>query len=216
MRWKWFLALILLLPFAAVTFAQSTDNSAPSLGDVAKKNKDTSKDKDKAKPKHVFTDDDMSVRKSPIPPIALVGVENAQLILDALHEFKSTHDAATTEQMVHAWFDEESQILADAIDNNNRLAQHNRVKMEAAQDGYGYGNPYNAGYDSSDYTKMRERQLSEMWAQRSDARGNQDNYMVITRIQQAFFRVRCDAIFNRNKMAYDWFRIRNANGVGTY
>jgi hypothetical protein len=214
MRWKWLLTLILLFSSAALTFCQSADNSAPPLGDVAKKNKDVSKDKDKATAKHIFTDDDMSVRKSPIPPIALVGVENTQLILDALHEFKSTHDAATTEQMVHAWFDEESQILSDAIDNNNRLAQHNRVKMEAAQDGY--GNPYNGVYDSSDYTKMRERQLSEMWAQRSDARSNQDNYMVITRIQQAFFRVRCDAIWNRNKMAYDWFRIRNANGVGTY
>jgi hypothetical protein len=216
MRWKWLLTLILLLPFAAPAFAQSTDNSAPPLGDVAKKNKDVSKDKDKATPKHIFTDDDMSVRKSPIPPIALVGVENTQLILDALHEFKSTHDAAATEQMVHAWFDEESQILSDAIDNNNRLAQHNRVKMEATQDRYGYGNPYYGVYDSSDYTKMREHQLSEMWAQRSDARSNQDNYMVIMRIQQAFFRVRCDAIFNRGKTAYDWFRIRNANGVGTY
>jgi len=36
------------------------------------------------------------------------------------------------------------------------------------------------------------------------------------RIQQAFFRVRCDVILNRGKTAYDWFRIRNANGVGTY
>ena len=68
---------------------------------------------------------------------------------------------------------------------------------------------------TSDYKKLRQRQLSEMWAQRSDARSNRDNWQFIARIQQAFARVRCDAICNRNRMPYYWFRIRNANGMGT-
>jgi hypothetical protein len=212
MRWKWLLAPVFLLLIVGQTLGQSNDEGAPApLGDVAKKNKDNSK----SKAKRVFTDDDLSVRKNPIPAIALEGVDNTQLVLDTIHEFKTTHDAAETERVVHEWFDEQSEVLSAAIDANNRIAQHNQVKMEAAQDGYGYGNQYGGAYDG-DYNKLRQRQLSEMWAQRSDARSNRDNWQVVTRIQQTFLRVRCDAIWNRGKAPYDWFRIRNANGVGTY
>ena len=217
MRRKWLLALVfvlcIMLSMIGLAFGQSTDEGAPApLGDVAKKNKINSK----SKAKRVFTDDDLSVRKNPIPAIALEGVDNTQLVLDTIHEFKTTHDPAETERVVHEWFDEQSEVLSAAIDANNRIAQHNQVKMEAAQDGYGYGNQYgNASYDG-DYSKIRQRQLSEMWAQRSDARSNRDNWQVVMRIQQTFLRVRCDAIWNRGKAPYDWFRIRNANGVGTY
>jgi len=213
MRWKWLVAPVFLLSIVGLALGQSTDDGSPApLGDVAKKNKDNSKNK----AKHVFTDDDLSARKNPIPVIALDGTDNTQAILDFIHTFKATHDASETERVVHEWFDEQAEVLSAAIDSNNRIAQHNQVKMEAAQDGNGYGNQYgNAGYDG-DYSKIRQRQLSEMWAQRSDARSNRDNWQVVQRIQQAFLRVRCDAILNRGKAPYDWFRIRNANGSGTY
>jgi hypothetical protein len=208
MRWKWLLATILILPFAGQVLGQNSDDGTPPpLGDVAKKNKDTSK----SKAKWVVTDDDPSVRKNPLPAVALEGADNTQAVLNAIHEFKKTHDAAETERVVHEWFDEQSDVLSAAIDANSRIAQHNQIKMEAAQDGNWYGGAYDG-----DYTKVRQRQLSEVWAQRSDARSNRDNWQVVMRIQQAFFRVRCDVILNRGKTAYDWFRIRNANGVGTY
>jgi len=208
MRWQWLLAPLLILPFAGQTLGQNSDEGPPPLGDVAKKNKETSK----SKAKRVFTDEDMSARrKNPFPAVALQGADNTQEVLDTIHEFRRTHDAAETERVVHEWYDEQSVVLSDAIDANNRIAQHNQIKMEAAQDGYGYG----VAYDG-DYQKLRQRQLSEVWAQRSDARSNRDNWQVIMRIQQAFLRVRCDAILNRGKTPYDWFRIRNANGVGTY
>jgi len=212
MRWKWLLALILILSFAELGLGQNSDADAPPLGDVAKKNSTTNKDTSKSKAKRVFTDEDMSARHNgPIPLVALQGVDNTQAVLDAIHEFKKTHDAAETERVVHEWFDEEAEVLSAAIDANTRIAEHNQVKMEAAQDGYGYGRVYDG-----DYSKLRQQQLSEMWAQRMDARSSRDNWLVVTRIQQAFVRVRCDVIWNRNKTAYDWFRIRNANGVGTY
>jgi hypothetical protein len=215
MRWKWSLTLILLLPFSGLAFGQSADDTgAPPLGDVAKKNKDASTATPKSKPKRVFSDDDMSVRSNPIPVIALQGPDNTDNILNTIHDFKKVHDPAETERVVHEWFDEQSEVLSDAIDANVRLAQHNQLKMEAAQDGYAYANTTN--YDASDYNRLRQHQLSEQWAQRSDARTARDNFQVITRIQQTFFRVRCDAILNRGKMPYDWFRIRNANGVGSY
>ncbi len=190
---------------------QSSDEGAPPpLGDVAKKNKDTSK----SKATRVFTDDDMSARrKNPIPLVALQGADNSQAVLDAIHEFKGKHDAAETERVVHEWYDEQSEVLSAAIDDNASIALHNRLKMEAAQDEYGYG--YGAGYDG-DYRKLQQRQMSQVWSQRVDARNSRDNWQVIARIQQAFFRVRCDVLFNRGKTPYDWFRIRNANGVGTY
>jgi len=209
MRWKWLLVPILILPFIGQTLAQSSDEGAPPLGDVAKNNcKNTSK----SKAKRVFTDDDMSVRKSPIPGVALQGVENTQDVLDAIHEFKKTHDAAETERVVHEWFDEQSAVLSAAIDANAKIAQHNQLKMEMAQDSYAYyGDP-----EDRDYRKVREHQIAENMGQRSEARNNRDNWQVIMRIQQVFLQVRCDVILNRNKTAYDWFRIRNANGVGTY
>ena len=136
MRWKWSLTLILLLPFSGLAFGQSADDTgAPPLGDVAKKNKDASTATPKSKPKRVFSDDDMSVRSNPIPVIALQGPDNTDNILNTIHDFKKVHDPAETERVVHEWFDEQSEVLSDAIDANVRLAQHNQLKMEAAQDG---------------------------------------------------------------------------------
>ncbi len=157
MRSKWLLALILILPLACLAIGQSNSGNSndegtpPTLGDAAKKNKEASK----SKAKRVFTDDDMSVRKNPIPAIALEGPDNSQIVLDAIHEFKSTHDPAETERVLHEWYDEQAEVLSAAIDANNRIVQHTQIKMEAAQDGYGYGNPYGA-YDG-DYNKLRQR-----------------------------------------------------------
>jgi hypothetical protein len=39
---------------------------------------------------------------------------------------------------------------------------------------------------------------------------------VIMRIQQTFAKVRVDMFMARAKSAYDWFKIRNTNGVGAY
>jgi hypothetical protein len=75
---KWLLALILVLPFAQPTLAQSSDGSASPLGDVAKRNDASKKENDPTKAKRVFTDEDMSLRRSPIPAIALQGVDNSQ------------------------------------------------------------------------------------------------------------------------------------------
>jgi hypothetical protein len=206
MRWKCLYALTLILLFAGQMRAQSSDEATPSLGDAAKKNKEAPK----SKAKRVFTDEDAPARTNPIPVIALQGADNIDEILSAIHEFKRTHTPAETEQVVHEWFDEQSEVLAGAIDANNRIAQTNQLKMEVAQDGYQY--PQN----DPDYQKIQQRNITERRSQRIDARSNRDNWLVIGRIQQAFLRVRCDVVWNRGKTAYDWFRIRNANGVGSY
>jgi hypothetical protein len=150
--------------------------------------------------------------------IATTGLDNSDDILNAIHEFRRTHDASETERVVHEWFDEQTEVLSSAIDANSRLAQHNQFRMEVAQDesAYGYGNPY----DPDSYSKMQQKQITDRRAQRVDARSNRDNWQVIMRIQQTFVKVRTDMFMAhatiQAKSAYDWFKIRNANGVGSY
>jgi hypothetical protein len=214
---KRLLALILVLPFMRHSLGQSSDSSAPPLGDVAKKNSGAKKEKDAAvKSKRVFTDDDMSIRGGPIPSIALQGADNTQEVLAAIHDFRATHDAAATEDVVHDWFDQQTEVLSAAIDANVRLQKHNQMRMESAQDRSSY--PRNYGYDP-DSSNMNERMTTERWSQRVETRSSQENFQVIARIQQALMKVRVDVICRPNKTkaaTYDWFKIRTANGVGTY
>jgi hypothetical protein len=213
---KSLLALILLLPFVVQAFSQSSDSSAPPLGDVAKKNGADKKD-GSTKAKYIFSDDDRSIRKSPIPPIVLQGTENSLEILTAIHDFRANHNAEETEDVVHEWFEEQSAVLSAAIDANVRMQKHNQMRMEAAQDRSAY--PYNYAYDPDSVSKMNERMTTERWSQRVESRSAQENFQVISRIQQALMKVRFDVICRPSKTkaaAYDWFKIRTANGVGTY
>jgi hypothetical protein len=217
MRWTPLLALILVLPWTRQTLGQSSDSSAPPLGDVAKKYA-AQKDKDAStKTKRVFNDDDMSLRKSPIPAIALQGGDNTEEILAAIHEFRANHNQEETENVVHDWFDEESAVLSGAIDGNVRMQKHNQMRMEAAQDRFAY--PYNYTYDPDFASRQNERMTTERWSQRVASRSAQENFQVIARIQQSLMKVRVDVIcrpYKTKPAAYDWFKIPTANGIGTY
>jgi hypothetical protein len=190
----------------------SGQDGAPSLGDAAKKNKEASK----VKARRVITDKDLSGRSSPIPVISTTGPDNSDDILNAIHEFRRTHDASETERVVHEWFDEQAEALSSAIDGNARLAQHYQQRVEVAQDESVYGSQY----DPDSYSKMQQKQITDRRAQRVDARSNRDNWQVIMRIQQTFVKVRTDMFMAhamiQAKNAFDWFKIRNANGVGSY
>lgn len=214
---KWLLALILVLPFPRQSMGQSSDNSAPPLGDVAKQNGAAKKEQNaSAKAKRVFTDDSMSIRKSPLPTIALQGADNTGDVLAAIHEFRAQHNAQETENVVHDWFDEQNEVLTAAIDANLRQQQHGRMRMEAAQDRTSYPNNY--AYDG-DSSRLNERMTTERWSQRVEARSAQENFQVISRIQQALTKVRLDVICRPNKTgptAYDWFKVRTANGINSY
>jgi cell pole-organizing protein PopZ len=210
------LALILFIPFVGLALSQSTDSSAPPLGDVAKKISADKKD-GAAKAKHVFSDDGTPIRKSPFPAIVLQGTENSLEILTAIHDFRANHGQEETEDAVHEWFDEQTEVLSTAIDANLRMRKHNQLRMEAAQDRNAYPNNYT--YDPDSPSKMNERMTTERWSQRVENRSAQENNEVISRVQQTLMRVRIDVICRPNKIkpaAYDWFKIRAANGIGTY
>src|SRR5271169_1460639 len=125
MHRKCLYSLTLILMFAGATLRQNpAENTQPSLGDVAKKNREEAK----TKAKHVFTDDESPARTNPIPVIALQGADNIEDILNAVHEFKSTHNPVETERVVHEWFDEQNEVLSGAIDANARIAATNQLK----------------------------------------------------------------------------------------
>lgn len=218
MRLKLVLALMFALQVSSLAFAQTAEDSTPSLGEVARKNQSVGKAKDPPNKAKVIVsdDDDSALRKSPIPSIALAGSDNLEEILNAIHDYRSKHTPAETEDVVHFWFDEQNQILSAAIENGLRLQKYNQMKMENAQDHPSYAYNPNRDYDP---TRYNDYLLSQRWSQRMDARSAHENSLIISRIQQAFLRVRVDVICRPNKMqpaAYDWFRIRTANGISSY
>ncbi len=203
--------LSLVFSISGKVASQNTDAAQP-LGDVAKKNDTAKKENAGTKAKRVFTDDDMSVRKRPIPSIALQGADNTEEVVASIHDFRAKHNAEDTENTLHEWFDAQAEVLTAAIDANVRMQKHNQMRWESVQD----RGPYI--YDG-DNAKLNERQITERFSQRVDAHSSQDNFQVISRLQQALMKVRVDLFCRPNKTrtaAFDWFKIPNANGVGTY
>jgi hypothetical protein len=212
MRSGFLAALILGFSLSGQVAGQNNDGGPQPLGDVAKKNDASKKENGNNKAKRVFTDDDMSVRKSPFPSIALQGADNTEEILASIHDFRAKHNAEDTENAIHDWFDAQAEVLKAAIDAGVRMQKHNQLRWESAQD----RGPYI--YDG-DTAKLNERQITERFSQRVDAHSSQDNFQVISRVQQALMKVRGDLFCRPNKTratAYDWFKILNANGVGSY
>jgi hypothetical protein len=214
MRLKTALLLILMIQVSLPAFAQGAEDSSPSLGEIAKQNASKKAKDPSGKTKWVVSDDDdTALRKSPIPSIALEGPDNIDQILNAIHEYRSKHDQADTEDVVHIWFDQQSEVLSNAIDNIARQQKYNQMKMENAQDHPIY--VYNGNHDFDPH-KYNEYLTSQRWAQRMDASSAQDNSFVIFRIQEVFLRVRGDVLWRPNKTQpapYDWFRIRALNGT---
>lgn len=218
MRRKCVLLVALMLAATVPLFAQISESSDQPLGDVARSNRSVKKTKDPSTTatRIVNDDDGTALRKVPIPAIALDGPDNVQEILDAIHEYRSKHKPNETEDAVHYWFDEQNQVLSAAIDNLARMQHFNQMKMENAQDRASY--PYNPNHDF-DPSKYNDYLTGQRWSQRVDMRSAQENQVIIFRIQQAFLKVRVDVICRPNKIqpaAYDWFKIRAANGMSSY
>ena len=145
--------LSLVFSISGKVASQNTDAAQP-LGDVAKKNDTAKKENAGTKAKRVFTDDDMSVRKSPIPSIALQGADNTEEVVASIHDFRAKHNAEDTENTLHEWFDAQAEVLTAAIDANVRMQKHNQMRWESVQD----RGPYI--YDG-DNAKLNERQITE-------------------------------------------------------
>jgi hypothetical protein len=197
---------LVFLFFVSLVAAGQTDNSTaatPALGDIVKKSKQAGAPKAKV----VVDDDNIASHRGPIPALSLEGVDNSDEIVRAIHEFKKTHTPAETEEAMRLWYDEFDALMADVLDDNNRLIKRkeDRVLNEATGSYYG---------PDGDYERAMRRRNSAIAEDRSDFRRERKNGLMMARIQQTFMRVRND--LQMMGLKYEWFKIRNGNGNGSF
>jgi hypothetical protein len=196
-------SLVLILCCASPIVGQTADSSATPLGEIVKKSKTSPGPKAKA----VITDENLKSRRGPIPGIALEGVDNSDEIIRAIREFKKTHTPAETEEAVRMWYDEFDTLMADTLDDNSRLIKRKEDRnLTEATGGY-YG-------PDGDYYRAMQRRNSEIAQDRADFRRGRKNGFMMARIQQTFMKVRND--LQSINLKYEWFKIRNGNGNGSY
>jgi hypothetical protein len=194
--------IISLTPFNC--FGQSDSSGAPNppLGDVAKKSKQAS-----AKAKVVVDDDNLNSRKGPIPGIAFEGVDNSDEIIHAIREFRKTHTVPETEEIVRQWYDEFDSLMAGVLDDNSRLVQRKEDRTLTEATGNYYG-------PDGDYQRAMQRRKTAIAEDREDFRRGRRNGFMMARVQQTFTKVRND--LQTIGLRFEWFKIRNGNGNGSY
>src|SRR5882757_7955243 len=196
---------ILIFLSSSSSFSQTGNSSAstPALGDLVKKNKQAGARKAKV----VVDDDNLHSQRGPIPAIALDGVDNSDEIIRAIQEFKKINKPAETEEAVRFWYDEFDSLMADALDDNTRLIKRKEDRSLTEATGSYYGR-------DGDYDKAMQRRNSAISEDREDFRRGRKNGFTIARIQQTFMKVRTGIQIGGLK--YDWFKIRNGNGNGSF
>jgi hypothetical protein len=153
--------------------------------------------------KRVFTDDDVSAPSTgPFPRLKMDGLDNTDVIIAEIGNFKKTHTPEETEQAVHDWFDEyDSQLFTAIQDNQNRtiLMQENQA------------NAYELCQQGGDYEHCVSRQRSEAVGARSDQQTMARNNALIHRLQNALQKVRNG--LGLNGLRYPWFKVRTTNNI---
>ena len=114
-----------LLTACTYAFPAQQDNSHPgdtqespkSLGEIAKEAKRSKT----AQAKTVITDENLDVKRGPLPKLNLEGPENFEAIVLAIGEYKAKHNAQDTEQVLHDWYSEYDSMLATMFRENIEL-----------------------------------------------------------------------------------------------
>jgi len=208
MKWK----LRSLLPLGSVVILLSSwaasqtgagNNSEPPLGDVVKQSRKSSSPKAKT----VITDDTLQRQLGPIPGIVFEGVDNSDEIIRAIREYRKNHAPAETEEVVRHWYNEFDTMMARTLDDNARLVARKEDRRLAIATG-------EYGERVANYSALEERRNGEIRADRDDFRRLRQNGLMMARIQQTFLKVRGD--LQRCYLRYEWFKIRNGNGNGSF
>ncbi|HUM04833.1 MAG TPA: hypothetical protein VLT90_05190 [Terriglobales bacterium] len=173
------------------------------MGEIAKKSKQSAGPKAKA----VITDENMKTRRGPIPGISLEGPDNSDEIITAIREFRKNHKPEETEEAVRLWYDEFDSLFATVLDDNTRLVQRKEDRSLTEATGGYYGS-------DGDYNRAVQRRNSAISQDRDDFRRQRKNGFMVARIQQTFIKVRND--LQAIGLRFEWFKIRNANGNGTF
>lgn len=195
---------LLVIACATPGFPQDTSSSVGQQKSLADTARETKANKN-AKATKVFTDDNTSFRKSPLPQLNLDGDDNSDEILDAILKYQESHKPEEVEKAVHDWYDESDGYLANAIHDSIESRNLRQSNLSNSYEMCQYG---------GDYEQCAKRRQAEMRGARLDAQRVQQDGQRVGRIQQAFLRIR--AGLQRNQLKYPWFKVRNANGVGSF
>ena len=133
------------------------------------------------------------------------GIDNTDQIIAEIGNYRKTHTAEQTEEVLHDWYDEYDSQLAAAIQSNiNRsvLMQENQT------------NGYELCQASGDYEKCAGRQRSEWVGARNDQSAIIRNNALIHRLQNAFMKIR-NTTYQYN-LQCKWFKIRTTNNIDSY
>jgi hypothetical protein len=189
---------------APVAFAQqdsdpSSDNS-PSLAAIAKESK-----KKAAVHPTVITDEDMSVKAGPLPRLSLDEKDNSDEVVQAIGDYQAKHKPEETERVVHDWYDRYDDMLATALRENSQTVQRRQFTTSSG---------YWICQNEPNYRNCVERRNQEVRGSFDDQSSMRDNFRIISRVQQEFMMVRSGLA--KYNLHYSWFKVRNANGVGSF
>lgn len=197
----WISALYMTCGLAVAQDSAASSGQSKSVADVAR----AAQTQKTTKATKVFTDDDNGFRKSPLPQLSLDGDDNCEDVLDSILKYRETHTPEEVEKAVHDWYDETDALLANAI--------HDSIQSKDLRQS-NITNGYEMCQAGGDYEQCEKRRRAEARGARLDAMRVQQDGQRIGRLQQDFIKIR--AGLQKNQLRYSWFKIRNANGVGTF
>ncbi len=169
---------------------------AKSLGEIAK---EARKNKS-AQAKTVVTDENLEVKRGPLPKLNLEGPENFDAIVQAIGDYKAKHNAQETEQVLHDWYSEYDSMLATMFREN--------IELQALRDSNSYYSNESCS-QGVNYKKCAQRQRAEALGTRQDRSVMKDNWAVTYRVQTGIMRV--GEGMSRYNLRYDWWKVRYIN-----
>ncbi len=175
-----------------------------SLADAARKARSDKASQPKSK---VVIDDDSSTLKnrSPFPDLNVHGLDNSEDVAREIDGFRATHSPAEAEAASRQWYEDHDQHFMMLAKEQQLLSERHNQRQNEIQ-AYPDRN--------TDWRKYQQEQMLRQQSDDADKKRMAENMLVIGRIQQGLLRVRN---YLQSKGArYDWFKVRNPNGVGSW
>lgn len=195
MRAALILKLCLLLVISACAFAQSSDEVQPSLGDIARKSRETQKSNEPARSKKVLDNEDLKKGSGPIPEVSLAQQDNTQEIVDAILAYSKDHTPQETEAAIHQWYDDEVATVRSAFSHNITISQ-DRASITSAN------SVEQPNWENPD--SYRQQMAANQQRDLSDLRTVGTNQLAISRIMSTLSRVK-NGLQMERRWTFEWF-----------
>ena len=193
-------AALLLALMAASGAARAQDATAAPQKSIAELAAQANAKTNKTAHAKIRLDDDSEdMKKSPIPDIAAADfADNSDDIIKAIIDYRTTHTAKETEDVLRAWYDKYDSQLSRALDDNRRI--NSRQSQNA------YADAYAGARNAREY---QEAMLAYQRSTMDDYQRRTQNYALSGRIRGTFTKVRNQ--IRPKGMDFDWFVIRDGN-----